>query len=301
MKLISDIINELMDFDKPISSPLLKTKVLASRIGSENLINWVNGELNGYENEHVLPDYRKTYGMLMGNYLNGKMKVTNTTIPVAHLSKTEVETLTAIELKESISSVERFITQKGIKISVNAHAKLFLEKSIQSQGNFYFQILSVNLEMPASFLTDIISNVRSKLLDFMLELENKFGHVTEIQDLKAKQSVINNIMNSTINNNGDGNIINSGDNTKISATISITKGNKDLLEKTLQENGVVKEDVTELMSVIDTEEPTENGFGVKVNSWFQKMLAKSLDSTWKIGIGAAGTLLAEALKAYYGS
>ncbi|NLP59293.1 hypothetical protein, partial [Lutibacter sp. B1] len=32
MKLINDIINELVDTDKSINSPLLKTKVLASRL-----------------------------------------------------------------------------------------------------------------------------------------------------------------------------------------------------------------------------------------------------------------------------
>ncbi|MBK7490043.1 MAG: hypothetical protein IPI74_09620 [Bacteroidales bacterium] len=59
MKLINDIINELIDTEKSIVSPLLKTKVLASRLGNDVLLTWVSNELKGYENKDELPDYRK--------------------------------------------------------------------------------------------------------------------------------------------------------------------------------------------------------------------------------------------------
>ena len=56
MKLIGDIINELVDSDKSIASPLLKTKVLASRLKNNDLLTWVNSELSGYIND--VPNYR---------------------------------------------------------------------------------------------------------------------------------------------------------------------------------------------------------------------------------------------------
>jgi hypothetical protein len=300
MKLISDIINELMDYEKAISGPLLKTKVLASRIGNNNLMAWVDGELSGYEENAQLPEYRESKGVPEGNYLNGNMQYSNAAIPIAHLKADVAKGLTKIVMRDSISSIENLIGKKGLKMSVNAQTKLYLEQTIQDLGNPYFQILNVNLQIPASFLTDILSNVRSKLLDFMLKIENEFGQETEIQELKSKTAVINNIMNNTINANGDGNVINTGNNTSISASINITKQNKEQLESALKDNHVDQTDITELLTVIDEEQPNDVCFGKKVNRWMHKMLAKSLDGSWQVGIGSAGTLLADAVKKYYG-
>ncbi|RZJ87742.1 MAG: hypothetical protein EOO20_15355 [Chryseobacterium sp.] len=301
MKLISDIINELMDYDKAITGPLLKTKVLASRIGHNNLMAWVDGELSGYTKGTRLPEYRQSKGIPEGNYLNGYTQYTNTAIPIAHLKEDVANGLTKIVMRDSISSIENLVGKKGLKISVNAQAKLYLEQTIQDLGNPYFQILNVHLQIPASFLTDILSNVRSKLLNFMLEIENEFGQETEIQDLKSKLGIVNNIMNNTINTNGDGNIINTGNHANISATVNVAKQNKDHLESILKENFVEPTDITELLNVIDRDQPAEGtSFGKKVNAWVHKMLAKSLDGSWQVGIGTAGTLLAEAIKKYYG-
>ncbi|QNR85073.1 hypothetical protein H9N25_00755 [Pedobacter riviphilus] len=87
MKLVSDIINELMDLASPMSSALFKTKVLASRIQNETLQTWVNNELKGYEREANLPDYRKTEGFPKGNFMNGWMQYKNTPIPIGHLTR----------------------------------------------------------------------------------------------------------------------------------------------------------------------------------------------------------------------
>lgn len=57
-KLINDIAQNLVEQNGSVESALLKTKVLAYKIKNDNLINWVNGELNGYNNIKELPEYR---------------------------------------------------------------------------------------------------------------------------------------------------------------------------------------------------------------------------------------------------
>lgn len=56
MDLVSRIINELVDDKSSLNGALLKTKVLASRIGNQELIAWTNSELSGYDDESELPD-----------------------------------------------------------------------------------------------------------------------------------------------------------------------------------------------------------------------------------------------------
>ncbi len=84
--------------------------------------------------------------------------------------------------------------------------------------------------------------------------------------------------------------------------MTITKENKEDLIKHLQKLGLTEEDTTEIATIIDTEIPDfENEkFGTKVNTWIGKMINKTVDGSWNVGIGVAGTLLAEAIKKYYG-
>jgi hypothetical protein len=301
MKLISDIINELLDYGAPISGALLKTKVLAARIHNNGLLEWVNGELNGYEEQTILPAYRITSGILSGNYMNGQWKYSDTAMPISHLTKKESENLTEITIRDSLSSVEDLIIKKGIKISVSSQQKTYLEQTIRGIGNPYFQILNVHLDIPASFFTNIIAIVRSKLLDFMLEVENQFGHQTEIDDLKSKNALITQIMNTTINSNGDGVIITAGSNNEVNANVNIYKADKNLLKEELQSKSVESADIEELLTLID-EEPTTviDRYSNSVNNWIKKMLNKAVDGSWQVGIGAAGAILGDAIAKYYG-
>lgn len=148
----------------------------------------------------------------------------------------------------------------------------------------------------------MLSVIRSKLLDFMLKLDEEFGNLTEIEELKEKNERISTIMNQTIINASDGSIVNTGENSIIDATISITKGDKVVLKQRLLDNGISGEDSDELIQILDSEssDRTTGKFGNKVNLWIQKMLGKALDGSWQIGIGAAGNLLSELIQSYYG-
>lgn len=302
MKLISDIINELVDENVSLTVPLNKTKILATRINNQNLLAWVNYELKGYPNQEVLPAYRKTHGILMGDFINGRHQVSNYPLPLPQFGDGMDEDLRSFYLFDSIATIERFAadSNENLMFRFPDGLKRSIESILQNTNGPYFQLLQVGVSVPIHVATEVLTAAKDKLLEFMLELEREFGMETELDDLRKNNAKINYIMGTTINNNGDGNVINTGHKANVSATISIMKGDKAELQKTLTENGVADQDIAELLTVIDTETPSAAGFGTKVNGWLQKMIAKSLDGTWKIGIGAAGALLAEALQKYYG-
>ncbi|MBB5645741.1 hypothetical protein [Pedobacter cryoconitis] len=301
MKLIGDIINELMDYATPISGALLKTKVLAARIHNKPLQEWVNGELNGYEESASLPDYRSTEGFPMGNYVNRNWKYTSSAISIAHLDKEQTENLTCIFMRDSISAVEKLTTQQGIKISLSSHKKYYLEQSIINLGNPHFQILNVHLEIPATFLTNILAVVRSRLLEFMLEIETQFGQETEIEDLKSKNAQVTHILHTTINNNGDGNVITSGSNNEISADITINKGNKEQLINNLEKHAVDQNDIKKLTAIIDNHISEQiDSYSNDVNNWIKNMLVKAVDGSWNVKISNAGFILSNIIGKYYG-
>ena len=56
MKLITGIINKLINKYKSMCFPVFKTKLLASHFQNEVLINWVSKELEGYDSSNEMPD-----------------------------------------------------------------------------------------------------------------------------------------------------------------------------------------------------------------------------------------------------
>lgn len=305
MELISQIINELVDDEKSLNSALLKTKVLASQIQSIELLNWANKELSGYESINELPEYRKTISTyLRGSYIAGNMKYTNHPIPTIGLDKIYQDNLQFTNFFESISSLESLIkTDDSTTLSSPLKAEMVatIQQNWIEMGNPSLQLLNVKKIISKNSIVEIISKVRNKLLDFMLKVDSEFGKLTEIS--KLNENKILNIMNQTIiNTSGDGNVVSTGDKAKIDIKININKGNKDELSKQLSEIGINQKDSAELLEIIDTEEPNKDNktFGKKVNIWTAKMLNKALDGSWNVGIGAAGSLLAETIGKYYG-
>lgn len=132
-----------------------------------------------------------------------------------------------------------------------------------------------------------ISNLASRLKDYIGKSSNNMGKKNKLGDLS----------NNTFN--GHTTII-VGDNNNVNYTI--TEGSFDSLKNMLSKNGVTSGDISELKIILESEDPNyeKKIFGNLTNSWVSKMISKSLDGSWAIGIGTAGNLLADGIKAYYG-
>lgn len=132
-----------------------------------------------------------------------------------------------------------------------------------------------------------VSNIAGRLKDFIGKTKKDMGIKNNLGDLS----------NNTF---GDNATIIVGDNNQVKS--SITKGNFDSLKVLFVNNGISEDDIAELKTIIQQEEPdTEKKiFGSETNGWISKMVSKCLDGSWAIGIGAAGKLLADGIKAYYG-
>jgi AbiTii len=310
MQLISDIINNLIDDEKSIYSTLLKTKVLASRIDNEKMLNWVNSELNGYPTDDALPIYRKNYGShIKGDYLIGNTKYSNQPIPTNGFKEKFGIDIAETTFRQGVSTLEQMIIrQEGGSLMQPFPAEIvgYLEaswKQLDLENGYFLNLINAKKIIAIASVQDVLSQVRNRLLDFLLELDKKFGSITEIKDLTNKNKEITQIMEQTIiNTSGDGNIVNTGNSNKIKADIIIEKSNKEQLEKQLKENNVSDLDIKELTQIIDNDTHNYDSkiIGEQTNTWFQKMMGKAIDGSWKISIGTAGGLLAKVIGSYLG-
>ena len=302
MKLISEIIDLLSNGDGSLTEALIKTKVVLHKIGHKELIDWVNNELNGYPDDRNLPSYRVLPAQVLANMANMAYQVNAHPIPTMHLKESYRESLETAKMTESLAVLEKFTESEGgsLRRPIPMEANHMLGEPL-SGG---FQIQSAWSEIQLSGITSILTQVRSRLLDFLLELNESFDDEMSDEEVKQRAAITDaeNIFNNAIFGDNATVIVGSGNTQRINATV--IKGDFNSLAETLKEHGVEDADIEELKTAIaaDAAEgaPKHGEFGTSVKSWLQSMLSKAVDASWQIELGVASSLLASALQRFYG-
>ena len=137
-------------------------------------------------------------------------------------------------------------------------------------------------------------------MDFVLQLRDELPEdPTGIQKHSVDtRSLFNNAVL------GDNATIIIGDKNKTNIVNLHLKGNFDALTHELKKYNVEDEDIGQLQTAIQEDEPNINHkskeFGFSVENWIRRMLHKAVETSWQIELGMAGSILTDALKYYYG-
>lgn len=313
---LNNVINDLIDAEKSLINPLMKLNYFGRITKNTELTEYTLNEIKGYSVDSNLPDYRKIGSRLYVDFQAGWNSHPNKEIPIFGLDKDIQEFCKYIPVYESIREIENMnskFSEKGSSYELQFPIPLELLPQIQPyatklyRSDIRMQVTGARLIGNSSKMLGITETVRTNLLAFSMEIAEQFGYEIELTDYNEQReannkTILHYMTTNNITTTGDGNVINTGDKAKIEANITINKGNKDELSDFLQQNGISAEDTAELVEIIDTEEPNpvKKTFGAKVNGWIGKMVNKALDGSWNVGIGAAGSLLAEAIGKYYG-
>lgn len=313
---LNNVINDLIDADKSLINPLMKLNYFGRITKNTELTEYTLNEIKGYSADSNLPEYRKVGSRLYVDFQAGWNSHPNKEIPILGLEKDIQEFCSHIPVYESIREIENInskFSEEGSSYELQFPIPLELLPQIQPyatklyRSDIRMQVTGARLVGNSSKMLGITETVRTNLLAFSMEIAEQFGYEIELADYNEQReennkTILQYMTTNNITTTGDGNFINTGDKAKIEAHINISKGNKEELIKYLQENGVSPEDTAELAEIIDTEEPNlENKtFGKKVGDWTKKMIGKAVDGGWNVGIGTAGSLLAEAIGKYYG-
>jgi hypothetical protein len=307
-KLVCTITDELADTTSSLAGPLLKIKILASRIGSQELVEWINKEIQGYDVGQV-PEYRNAKTHVTCTIQQGYYTGDNQVFPIMLLDQPWLDYFLKTPFDEGIEALEHLINNSG-KSSVVS--KVFgvdfdaiINAHISREKSQNFRVSNIRKDVSISQIKNIVSNIRSQLLDLMLDLEKNFK---DAQDEAQEEIVANHVINQFmtqihITSSGTGNTINTGDKNTISVTNNISKGDTSALKKAFRAQHIAEADIEDIASIVEVEpyDESSKAFGTKTREWVSKMINKSLDGSWQVGVGAAGTLLAEGLKAYYGA
>ena len=311
--ILQEVINDLMDVDSSLFVPLMKLYYFGKRINNSDLIDFTNKEINGYDPNDEVPEYRKTSQKLIAN-VRGYMVDQDIEIPISMLEHPFNISFKYGFIYDGIQIVEKMAKEMMLDDGKNeiyhtmAMEYLSIVQDVAQKVTNMKDSISVQSAKTISnahIFLEIQSSIRTKLLDFVMELGEKFSYNIEIESFKQNSQInnliINNIMNTTITSTGDGNVMNTGNGNNISISNSIIKNDLESLKSEMRKHGIDEEDIIELAEIVSEEKLDEkNNIGDNSRNWILKIVDKSMQGIGKISTAVSANLLATLVKTYYG-
>jgi len=304
MNQLQEIINILSSGNEGLTNALIKTKVFLYSTGNKGLVKWVQNEINGYSDKKSVPEYRIVPARILVNANNGARSYKSLAVPLNHLSDEEFEEAMISRVKMSISQIEQMTFNAGDNGRFEQPIPTELAYALYGKAiDSSYEITKCFKEIQVHSFYGILTQVRSRLLDFLLEYSEKASEIIgeESEDEKLKKVDAGPLFTYAIY--GNNNVINHGDSNIINSTKNITENNFESLKNFLQSHGIEKEDIDKLEIAIDHDGPIASknaSYGSAVSGWFSKMIGKAADSSWGVGVAVASSTLTAGLKKYYG-
>lgn len=314
--LLQEVIDDLVNTDRSLSSPLMKLNYFGKLIKNQELIEFTQNELNGYrDKQDLIPDYRKSKGTLLVDFQAYYNQHLGKPLPISMINEQYRPAFEYVYVREGIAVVEKLATEAH-----NGDAEGYIATPLPMEllhilqeparklyrSDVRIDVIAARLTTNSSLVVEIPNAIRTKLLDFVMALADEFGYDIEIESFNKKSDINNKTiihqMNTTINNSGDGNVINTGNENQIENNVTLYKGDISRLQTELEKQGLDTEDIKEISEIVTNEQPIieHNRLGEKSNGWISKIINKSLNGVGKIATGISANILATLIKQYYG-
>ncbi|MGV1772965.1 hypothetical protein ACQZ6B_22520 [Agrobacterium vitis] len=302
MGLLSEIQNDAVNSSSNVAAMLRKCLILAARVDSGLLEDWVKYELNGYPEDADVPDYRDLQLSFKGHF-SGPLGAHIKNAPIApHVIEQIVgdERFSKFLARQPITTISD--TEKARNagvLHVNFDNLALLVGQHVYRGYSAVQVWG---EVPSMGVIGIIEAVKSRILELTLALEKKYPNAGEVGGMDDKDQKVRNDIQAIFNNSIYGNVGFVGNASHSTINVQIGTRNIEALTKHLEEYGINKDDLIELETALQSEPQIGNDkkFGPKVTSWIGKMVQKAASGAWDVSVGASSSILATALLKFYG-
>ena len=205
-KIISDLIYNQID----VAQAFEILDLLLENIDDKEIKNWIKLEKNGYGKEDEVPSYRIVRATIKGSYIVGNTKLNNLPLAIKPEYISEYE---CIPIKCGINEILQYALSE--EKSENHNLMMPIHVGIaQNISMVNGQICEANAHLSIYAYTNIVGNLKSKLLEIFKELEKTYGNLDELcikfED-KSKETQVKNVIINIITDNstkiGDSNKI----------------------------------------------------------------------------------------------
>ncbi len=300
--LLNEIQQEAVDGRTDLAGLLRKCRILAQRLGNEDLKKWVVCELDGYSSGDPLPEYRiLREAPIIGNYMGPHgTGLTNVQIPFTAIDKKYRDRVIPIHFSQGISEL-----QAQTKNCPDGFIRIAMDQNVRSVIHYnsvasHLVLAEVYRQFSTSVFEGVLGNVRNRILSFTLELE-EFAPETgdPLKNLKEEhpreiQNTFNtHIMGSVANMNQAGNYV--------TQNASIQAGDIDAVCRSLTKMGLSAVEVEDFKVALVSEPVGHEGaWGKKVSGQVAKVIQKAAEGALSVTTNVATGVLTEIVKGYYG-
>ena len=175
-KVIIDLINNNINVEQALEI----LDLLLENINDKKIKKWLSNEINGYDKDDDIPDYRIVSINLKGSYIIGSafngIQGTNQPLP---LKPEYIKDYSNIKIKDGVFKLEQMAIAE--KENESHHLSLAMNVLLAQE------ISCINGEIINAY-TNIIGAIKSKLLNIFKELEKQYGNLDEYYiDFKDKK------------------------------------------------------------------------------------------------------------------
>ena len=304
MALLQDIVAEATRPNCDLPSLLRKALVLASRLRNDELKMWVSHELNGYPEQELVPEYRRSDVISYGFFADRFVGQATLQVPATVLPEEFREKYRRVVLQNPINALVDLLArskEKGSEITFPwpSAARQYAQKVSP------LQCISAWRSLNPSFVAGVIDTVKTRILLLSLDLEAAdpgAGDVPSTQSTLSEAKVnqiITTHIHGTVQNFSAG-----GDNVTQTATLAVFAGDRQSLLQAVRSAGLQAEEVEELSSALAADEAgPETGqasMGQRVKAWLGNLHVKAAQGLASVSTEVVAGLITAALLAYYG-
>ncbi|MEY8584546.1 hypothetical protein [Ligilactobacillus animalis] len=182
----SQIIKDIAQDSITIESALQRLLVISYTLDNPELQQWIENELNGYTSDSIIPDYRKNVAyMIMYTGFNANTLVKKQPLSESYFGSELQEVLKTRTIKDGLNIIEDTIKNKN-EVAFN-----LIDCAGIISNNSDGMIKCVSLEQVISKTTflRILSSVKTKLIQVLLDLEKEFGSLDNLDiDISDKSA-----------------------------------------------------------------------------------------------------------------
>ena len=300
MSIVTDIVNGAVDDSVQLATLLRKLLIVGDSLGNESLKEWVLHELNGYQTIDQLPPYRTMEITAKGQFLSMIGQMNDQPIPSATLEKEHRWWAETAYLLSAIASFEALVQDDPngrIIMEWPANMTAYYSDKISK----HWHLNRAWQEVPISAIRGMLDSVRTRILQFALELKREVGE-GELSTDAAPPEKVNSAVQTIIY--GGTNIISptiAGDVQVIGQQV-IVQGDFFSLSNALEAIGVAKPHVAELEAAIndDKADGADRGYGNRVKHWLASAGSYVAKEGGAAAVEVAKAAITTAVTSYFG-
>ena len=283
--IVLDLQNEVTKQDCDIVSVLRKAHLIAAKLGLTDFDKWILCELNGYNNDDTIPDYR---------IVKGQLKVHNSIygwIPAVFYDADIERKICNSEVNISLTEIiELCENGKEIVSEFTGETLLYINRLFDSKFPRHYAVF-----IPGSAFKGIIEKVKNTVLEWTIKLEsegilgeNMKFNPTEKETAKTIPQTINNYYGNTsvINAPVEGSVIATGNDNTVEFTYEKAENAVSEIESAIEKEDISAENKETAIEMLT--EIKEKITAQKKPSIIKSALVGLKD--FLIGVGASATV-----------